>query len=461
MVPNRNTHFSAVLFGLKDRKENGMENGKGRVIIVGGGWAGCAAAVQAVKGGAQATLLERTDMLLGTGLVGGIMRNNGRFTATEECIAMGGGELFRLIDGNCRHRNISFPGHEHASLYDIGKTPGAVREYLQKIGVNVVFQARIAKAEMNGSRIVSVTDGQGRTLEGDVFLDTTGTAGPMNNCSKYGNGCAMCMLRCPSYGGRVSLAGLAGIREIQGQKPDGTIGAMSGSCKLYKESLAPEIVRELNEKGVAVIPIPESLEEDHLGIKACQQYALPAFKKNIILLDTGHAKLMTPYFNLERLHRIPRFENARYEDPYAGGKGNSMRFFSMAPRDDAMKVEGVENLYCAGEKAGLLVGHTEAIVTGTLAGTNAVKLLRGEKPIIVPRQLAIGEAIAFVREEMKTEEGLSLKYTFSGSVLFERMKKLGMYTTDVEQIRFRVQQAGMTDVFCFDEKASGRSRTVI
>ncbi|MDT8378651.1 MAG: FAD-dependent oxidoreductase [Desulfotignum sp.] len=64
-----------------------------RVIVIGGGWAGCAAAVSAVKQGAEVVLLERTDMLLGTGLVGGIMRNNGRLTATEELKAMGGGSV--------------------------------------------------------------------------------------------------------------------------------------------------------------------------------------------------------------------------------------------------------------------------------------------------------------------------------------------------------------------------------
>ena len=69
-----------------------------KVIIVGGGWAGCAAAVSAKKNGADVTLCERTDMLLGTGLVGGIMRNNGRFTATEEAIALGGGEIFQIVD---------------------------------------------------------------------------------------------------------------------------------------------------------------------------------------------------------------------------------------------------------------------------------------------------------------------------------------------------------------------------
>ena len=65
-----------------------------KVIVAGGGWSGCSAVVEAAKLGATVTLLERTDMLLGTGLVGGIMRNNGRYTATEEMIAMGGGDLF-------------------------------------------------------------------------------------------------------------------------------------------------------------------------------------------------------------------------------------------------------------------------------------------------------------------------------------------------------------------------------
>ena len=43
------------------------------------------------------------------------------------------------------------------------------------------------------------------------------------------------------------------------------------------------------------------------------------FEQNLILLDTGHAKLMTPFFPLDLLREIPGFENARYEDLYAGG----------------------------------------------------------------------------------------------------------------------------------------------
>lgn len=418
-----------------------------RVVIAGGGWSGCAAAISAKKNGAEVTLLERTDMLLGTGLVGGIMRNNGRFTAAEEAIALGGGDLFRITDAQSRHKNIDFPGHKHASLYDIGTTPGAVTKYLLKLGVDICFNTRVNRVDMDEETIKSILDADGTAYEGDVFIDTTGTAGPTSNCAKYGNGCAMCILRCPSFGGRVSLTGLAGVTEIQGKKANGSIGAMSGSCKLHKESLSPKIVEMLNRTGVAVIPIPVELIEDHLDIKACQQYALAEFKKNVVLLDTGHAKLMAPFFELERLHQIPGFENARYEDPYAGGRGNSMRFFAMAPRDDALRVKGVKNLFCAGEKAGLLVGHTEAIVTGTLAGCNAVRFSRGKAPVILSRQLAIGEAIAYVREQMATERGLGLKYTFSGSVLFERMKELNLYTTDIRKIHDRVAALGLADIF--------------
>jgi len=421
-----------------------------RIIIVGGGWSGCAAAIAARNYGAEALLLERTDMLLGTGLVGGIMRNNGRFTATEEMIALGGGELFALTDANSLHRGVDFPGHAHASLYSVASMESVVRSFLRSIGVDLRFRARVDAVEKRGDRLVSVAakvDGASASFEGDAFVDATGTAGPMNLCARYGNGCAMCVLRCPSFGGRVSLTGLAGVPETMGRKGD-HIGAMSGSCKLLKESLSADIVRSLDQTGVAVVPIPKGAKgAADISTKACQQYALPEFHDNIVLLDTGHAKLMTPFYPLETLRLVPGFENARYEDPYSGGIGNSMRYLGMSPRDDALKVDGIANLFCGGEKAGLLVGHTEAIATGTLAGHNACRAVAGEAPLVLPRTLSVGDAIAHVGERMRTEEGLAYKYTFSGSVYLERMKKLGLYTVDVDAIRARVSDAGLTGVF--------------
>jgi hypothetical protein len=245
----------------------------------------------------------------------------------------------------------------------------------------------------------------------------------------------------------VSVTAKAGVKEMIGRKGD-QIGAMSGSCKLLKESLDPQIVADLDQKGVAVVPLPPSkVLKGKLGLKCCQQYAIPEFEQNIVLLDTGHAKLMTPYFPLALLREVPGFENARYEDPYAGGLGNSIRYIGMAPRDNTLKVEGLDNLYCAGEKAGLLVGHTEAICTGTLAGFNAVKTARRERPVVLPESLAVGDAIGFVRQQMREEGILGLKYTFSGSVYFERMQARGLYTTDRRQIEQRVAAAGLSMMF--------------
>ena len=80
-----------------------------KVVIIGGGWAGCAAAVTAKKAGAEVVIIERTDLLLGLGNVGGIMRNNGRFTAAEEAILLGAGDLFNICDKVSRHVNVDFP----------------------------------------------------------------------------------------------------------------------------------------------------------------------------------------------------------------------------------------------------------------------------------------------------------------------------------------------------------------
>ncbi len=192
-----------------------------KIVVVGGGWAGCGAALSAVKQGAEVVLIERTDMLLGTGLVGGIMRNNGRFTAAEELIALGGGELFDLTDRNALHRNIEFPGHRHASLYNVAKMEPSVRKLIRSKGVEILTRTRITDVEMGDGRIKSITgkrDEESVQISGDAFVDATGTAGPPANCNKYGNGCVMCILRCHSFGGRVSLTAKAGVKEMIGRK---------------------------------------------------------------------------------------------------------------------------------------------------------------------------------------------------------------------------------------------------
>ncbi|MDD2211768.1 MAG: FAD-dependent oxidoreductase [Clostridia bacterium] len=419
-----------------------------RVVIIGGGWAGCAAAITARKAGAEVVVLEKTDLLLGLGNVGGIMRNNGRFTAAEEIIALGAGELLAITDQVTRHKNINFPGHKHAFLYDVTKVEPLVRKKLAEMQVMVELETRAINVQKEGSWLKSIVLANGSAVEGDVFIETTGSTGPMGNCLRYGNGCSMCILRCPSYGPRVSISQRAGVEDLLGQRGDESYGAYSGSCKLAKNSLSKEIVEKLDREGVVIVPVPtEDVNVKKLAYKVCQQYALKEFAENIILLDTGYAKLMTSYYPLAKLREIPGFEFARYDDPYSGGKGNSIRYLSMAPRNNALKVEGLSNLLCAGEKAGLFVGHTEAIATGSLAGHNSVRLYLGMPLLELPRALALGDLIAFANEKIKTPEGLKNRYTFSGGQYFKQMIAQGLYTTDVETVKLRVERIGLTNIF--------------
>ncbi|MDQ5923395.1 MAG: hypothetical protein QG598_460, partial [Bacillota bacterium] len=345
-----------------------------KVVVIGGGWAGCAAAIAAKKAGADVLILEKTDLLLGLGNVGGIMRNNGRYSATEEAIALGARELFEITDKYATHSNIDFPGHSHATIYNVTKIEKPVRDKVREMGIDIRFFSRVVDVKLNDDKLVAVILEDGEVIYGDAFVETTGSTGPMGNCTAYGNGCAMCVLRCPSFGGRVSITSKCGLEDMVGKRKNGDYGAFSGSMKLLKESLSEEIQKDLDEKGCAVVPLPKELvNEGILDIKVCQQYALPAFAHNIVLIDTGHAKLMEPFYNLEVLRMVPGFENALIVDPYSGGKGNSIRYMSVAKRDNYMRAKGMANLFVGGEKAGFYVGHTEAICTGSLAGHNAAR----------------------------------------------------------------------------------------
>ena len=418
------------------------------VVVIGGGWSGCAAAIGAKKAGCDVILLERTDLLLGVGNVGGIMRNNGRYTATEECIALGGSELFELTDKFTLHKDMDFPGHEHASIYDVTKIEKNVRDLIKSMNIDLRFISRVVDVETDGLTIRSVELESGEKIYGDAFIETTGSTGPMGNCTKYGNGCAMCVLRCPSFGGRVSITSRCGIEDMVGRRNNGDLGAFSGSIKLLKESLSQEVQKELNEKGCAVVPLPENLRnEEKLDLKVCQQYALPEFSENIVLIDTGHAKLMSPFFNLEKLRMVPGFEGALIVDPYSGGKGNSVRYMSVAPRDNYMRAKGMKNLFVAGEKSGFFVGHTEAICTGSLAGHNAARYCDGMYLLQLPSSLLIGDFIAYANQEAYKENGNKNKFTFAGSIYFSRMKELGLYTMDIESIRKRVKDAGLEGIY--------------
>lgn len=377
------------------------------------------------------------------------MRNNGRFTAAEENINLGAGELFHITDKLAVHKNVDFPGHSHASFYDVTLTEPEVHRYLKKLGIKLRMMTRITDVIKEGEgRIKALVTHEGEKLEADAFIDATGSAGPMGNCMRYGNGCSMCVLRCPSFGPRVSITERAGLDDLMAVRQDGGRGAFSGSCKLEKKSLSKKLRKKLEKDGVAVIPLPpEMVNREKLARKVCRQYALDAFAENLVVIDTGHAKLMTPYFNLEELREIEEFKNARFADPYAGGKGNSVRYMSVGIRDGYMKAQGLENLFLAGEKSGFFVGHTEAITTGSLAGYNSVMYAEGKSMLRLPGSLAVGDIMEFSLKVMEEENCLDRRFTFAGGEYFQRMKDRGLYTTDVALIRKNVEAEGLLDVY--------------
>ena len=215
-----------------------------KVVVIGGGWAGCAAAIAAKKAGADVLILEKTDLLLGLGNVGGIMRNNGRYSATEEAIALGARELFEITDKYATHSNIDFPGHSHATIYNVTKIEKPVRDKVREMGIDIRFFSRVVDVKLNDDKLVAVILEDGEVIYGDAFVETTGSTGPMGNCTAYGNGCAMCVLRCPSFGGRVSITSKCGLEDMVGKRKNGDYGAFSGSMKLLKESLSEEIQKD-------------------------------------------------------------------------------------------------------------------------------------------------------------------------------------------------------------------------
>lgn len=419
-----------------------------KVVVIGGGWSGVAAAVRAVKSGAEAVILEKTDLLLGLGNVGGIMRNNGRFTATEENIALGAGELFEITDRLSTHKNVDFPGHEHAGFYDVVMVEPEVRRLVHKLGIETRFMTRVTDVVKEDGQLTGVKTGTGEVIDGDVFIETTGSTGPMGNCMRHGNGCSMCVLRCPAFGPRVSITEKAGLDDLTACKADGTRGAFSGSCKLEKRSLSKKLQRKLEKDGFAVVPLPKNLvNKEKLSKKVCRQYALDSFAENVILIDTGYAKLMTPYFNLEQLRSVEGFENARFADPYAGGKGNSIRYMSVGVRDDYMRACGIDNLFLGGEKSGFFIGHTEAISTGSLAGYNGACHALGKPLLRLPESLAIGDLLAFSNRALEEEDCLDRRFTFAGGEYFERMKDRGLYLTEPKAVKKIVELEGLLNVY--------------
>lgn len=400
------------------------------VIVVGGGFGGCAAALAAAKAGAEAILLERTDTLLGVGHLAGILGGNGSRTAILEAKAMGGGDLYEACEAVTLHEidYIERFDLRHVSIFNVLTIEQEIKKALARAGVKVCFKARASNVQMKGDRLLKVLLDDGTGIEGGAFVDATGATGGVEGCTKYGYGCAMCSLRCPSFGDRVSIAAKAGVKELAVKREDGRLGSLSRAIMYVKESLGRSVLDPLEKKGYLVMTIGQD------------QY--------VRIVHNGYVKISgRAFIPLEELHAVPGFENAVLADPLAAGMGNLVTLLAMAPRDETMKVKGIKNLYCAGEMAGPKAEIACVVASGLLAGHNAVRHCQGKDGLVLPNATALGHFIAFESCEMAKEEGLSTGYGFDAGVYFQAMKEAGLYSTDAKEVTDRVEKAGLREVF--------------
>jgi hypothetical protein len=62
-------------------------------------------------------------------------------------------------------------------------------------------------------------------------------------------------------------------------------------------------------------------------------------------------------------------------------------------------------------------------------------------------ETASGDFIAYLHEQAKTAEGRSYRYSFSGSLFFERMKEKNLYSINQQEIQQRIAQSGLADIY--------------
>ncbi|MDP2734698.1 MAG: FAD-dependent oxidoreductase, partial [bacterium] len=138
---------------------------KARVIIVGGGFAGVAAAIAANKVGARATLLERTDMLGGCGLGAGRIRYNGKMVPAEETKAMGGQEVFEALESIVMHRG-NIIDEEHTYTYNTLLLDTTLLKIVEAAGVEVHLESRVTSVEKEDGLLNAVVTENGERYQG-------------------------------------------------------------------------------------------------------------------------------------------------------------------------------------------------------------------------------------------------------------------------------------------------------
>lgn len=147
-----------------------------QIIVVGGGFAGTAAAVSAARAGAKVLLLEKSGFLGGAAgncyinpFMGYTTRIDGKTTALSDGIFT---EILERLDkkGGLHRNRTTFSEEILKLVFD---------EMAEESGVDVLFHAYLLRAKRVCDRVESVTvagKGGEMTFTADCFIDATGDA---------------------------------------------------------------------------------------------------------------------------------------------------------------------------------------------------------------------------------------------------------------------------------------------
>ncbi len=423
-----------------------------KVIVVGGGPAGFSAATVAKKAGADVTVIERTDMLGGLGLVAGLALSNFAYIPLTEARALGGAELYDVFDSIMTYRDIEgTPQGGSTSLYNVTKLDSTIQKALRAKGIEFMLCKRVVDIQMSGDSVEAVVCKDGTKIKGDVFVDTTGATQGIEACERLARGCVGCILRCPTFGNTGGIVEKK-VKTVSALNDYGKPTTIGTSVMIAMESLSPEIQKRLREKGYVAIPVPKDIEPDmdrfrraastHSGVADME-----GLKVNLLLHDIGgFAKVVgsaSPMY-ARSLRSFPGLEDAMIIHPAAGARGHLAFHVAMAYRDNSLKVDGFDNVFCAGTKCGPQHSLIDAVITGDLAGHNAVRYSLGKNCLELPKTLALGAYIDHVGKMMRTEEGLKNRY---GVKVLELLKALNVYREDKEEIVKEVEKAGLLGVY--------------
>jgi len=455
------------------------------VIVIGGGSAGIAAAVGARKAGAEVILLERQDQLLGIGRIAGSMDVGGRYPLHLEILELGAPEVNEALDSVClphmdNYRKSHYPWHslpgseemtKHSWIYNVLTAEPVLRKMLVKMGVEIRWRSRVVEVEKEDRRITRVRVQKDRKIiewvEGDAFIDTTGSAGGMSCCTHYVGGCTMCpWMQCPTFGDRVNLSGMAGGTTWNMRQKDGTPGVKYNGIYLYKGSLSQELQDQLNESHQIFVPFRGVIDWDTdpewswatRGQDGNDGRGLPADPETSwrVSPDTGRFRLLdrgifaggagpSP-IPLEKLREIPGFENVVVAGPVGGmnlwSLGHDLVF-----TENTLRVPPLDNLFAAGSKANM-VDIQPCINSGVLAGFNAVRSAAGMDLIELPRSTVSGDIIAFSQEFLQNSGGGPTTFVsaHAGHYL-RRLKDLGFFPDNPDKAKKRIADAGLSDIF--------------